>query len=139
MQGTGREVYRGWGGGVMSTQDGPALEFTLDWPHGHMTRDGKDVEIFCERDGALYGRKRISGVEWMAIDRCPNGRMYDFAKQPGDIINRPAPKPAPFKYVGWGALSEIGSFVPLSSEQEACQTATEKWRAVKVKITEIEE
>lgn len=123
----------------LALQDEPAPEFTLDWPHGHMTRDGYEVEMFCERNGVLCGRKKVSGVEWMAIDRRSNGRMYDLTKHPGDIINRPAPKPKPFEYVGWGIVNDQSTFYAKDNEESARGSAASGWRAVHVKITEIEE
>jgi len=118
-------------------QDEPALEFTLDWPHGHMTRDGREAEAFCERDGVVYGRIKFRDGTWMAIDRRLNGRMFEVAKNLNDIINRPPPKPAPFEYVGWGIIDGSNTFLAKDSEENAWGSVASGWRVVKVKITEI--
>lgn len=72
-------------------------EFTLDWPHGHITRDGRKARTVCTdakgdqpiialvldpEDGSEDETRHCVDGSW-ALDHTPNG---------WDLINAPAPR-----------------------------------------------
>lgn len=70
-----------------------APQFTLDWPYGWMTRDERNVVIYCTDapgDRPIHGRIEAASLPsaWDA-----NGKFLwpDKEQSPGDLINRPAP------------------------------------------------
>lgn len=69
-------------------------EFTLDWPHGWQTRDGRDVVVYCtDAPGPypIHGRVEglIASVSWneTGISFYGVGGIEGI----GNLINRPAP------------------------------------------------
>lgn len=69
----------------------PPPQFTLDWPYGWQTRDGRDVEIYCtDAPGIwpIHGRINGSGAP-LAWNIC--GRFRLDCSSAVDLINRPAP------------------------------------------------
>ena len=68
-------------------------EFTLDWPHGWQTRDGRDVVIYCtDAPGAFPIHGRLNDiwrvVSWEYSGKCRNTLMGNGSF---DLINRPIP------------------------------------------------
>lgn len=118
-------------------------EFTLDWPHGHMTRDGRKSEIFCERDGMIWGRVKHTDGAWFAIQRLSSGEMHLGSENCFDIINRSAPKPPLFEDDAWAVLqSEILIRVfnlQCYAEEYVKRSDQSNYRIVHVKLTEITE
>ena len=66
------------------------------------TRDGREAEVFCERDGFLYGRyKAKDGNYWHSTDWTLNGsfwtnRNYPSSEQKEDLIQEPVIKTVTF-------------------------------------------
>lgn len=67
--------------------------FTLDWPHGHVTRDGRKARIVCTDARGPYPIVALieaGNSEWLrrhALDGACQLRCYDL-----DLLNAPAPK-----------------------------------------------
>lgn len=71
-------------------------EFTLDWPHGHMTRDGRPARIVAtdrehSRQPPIVALVSEKGDE-IILTYFNNGHYYGEGEGAYDLINRPAPK-----------------------------------------------
>lgn len=74
-------------------------EFTIDWPHGHQTRDGRPARIICTdlKGGDLTVAAAIMGdgdLESILRFRADGKALRSNAETDADLINKPAPMPA---------------------------------------------
>lgn len=74
-------------------------QFTIDWPHGWQTRDGRDVVIYCtDAPGLCPIHGRVDGI-CRSLSWIKNGKVQYlsedtdyFSDDPAlDLVNRPVP------------------------------------------------
>lgn len=103
-------------------------EFDPDWPHGHVTRDGRKARVVCK------DAKSFSGSIVALIDAGPvrgeepctffsNGRIYSTTdttlNTDNDLLNAPEPE----KDLGWRGLWKDGTLtVPFATRAAAMQS-----------------
>ena len=77
-------------------------DFDPNWPHGHVTRNGRAAYIkavFRERDSGRPIIKVVGEVfqdgAWHSREWLVDGRLSMLGNSPLDLLNAPAPKPKP--------------------------------------------
>jgi hypothetical protein len=87
-------------------------EFSLNWPHGYITRNGLDAEILKTNFKSSLSSE--SCILALVTDKSGNqntlylrstGKLYSNAKSNFDILNKPAPKK---HLTGWVAVLKSG-------------------------------
>lgn len=96
-------------------------EFTLDWPHGHMTRDGRPARILCTDARSAWPIVALvasSDGKTDQVETYTFGGHYtsDSREDEDDLVNRPPP---PKKIEGFLNYYDNGSIVRLATREDA--------------------
>lgn len=76
------------------------MTFDPNWPHGHVTRDGRKARVICaDRRGASPASPSVvalievtAGREELCLVYGDSGRVYTHDNCPSDLLNAPAPQ-----------------------------------------------
>jgi len=104
-------------------------EFTLDWPHGHTTREGHEVRIIDTNFNGCAGESIVAVVQSKqnkerVITNHANGRYLDISTiSEEDLINKPAPPKQVVYYVN---LYKDGDGFVHACREAADQLASER-------------
>ena len=73
------------------------MTFDLDWPHGHVTRDGRKARIICRDLQSVHGPivaavMNYAGSGETVVTYYPDGKYIQRDTNSCDLLNVPAPK-----------------------------------------------
>lgn len=117
-------------------------QFDPLWPHGHQTRDGREVvihKVYEEGENPIHGAY-LAPHGWHGTCWTTEGLHDTFEGSPLDLINKPAP-PAP-KRVGWLNIHKAGLTVLCTSRSRAdevvaqARSAPERIACIRVEYSE---
>lgn len=97
------------------------MTFDLDWPHGHVTRDGRKARVVCrdlqsDQGPIVAAVMSHTGSSETIVTYYPDGKYTRIDTNSCDLHNAPAPKT---RIKGWLNVFDAGEVIRLLTRSEA--------------------
>lgn len=97
------------------------MSFDVDWPHGHVTKDGCKARIVCrdlrsEQGSIVAAVTTHTGSSEIVVAYFSDGKVFQEGENLYDLFNAPPPKP---RIKGWLNVYDTGEVIRLLTRSEA--------------------